>query len=366
MTTKRRNTAEGNGAETVESVAVTQPTEVWALATLHLARMNTEILRSLYNLIATEGTSTEFTEIILGRLKHEVDRSADAESAAWQLFIDGSSHSPVQRDTMLGMGPPHLISFEPKHGVPFMGWRAVSDSNIEAKWRRYPVEDLESGARANLTAPFRPVEISKLPPGTVKLAVQDTRHAATIALDEVMQTALADLHDGLEGEDPLMTWGRLRAQVSFHTTVVQKWVKELRIDEYKDWLPQIPHRIRIQDAPSAIARFSTTTVTMQIMTLRTVADFYKDSMDRAERQYPGDTAAMVASVIEDVTAASKNIASIADAMNRLLISSEPKADNMDKEVIFRTIPRGLPIIALIPREFEDTNNKVTKLTPRSA
>ena len=55
MTTKRRNTAEGNGAETVESVAVTQPTEVWALATLHLARMNTEILRSLYNLIATEG-----------------------------------------------------------------------------------------------------------------------------------------------------------------------------------------------------------------------------------------------------------------------------------------------------------------------
>lgn len=345
-----------SGKDDSVPVPVTVPAEVWALASLHTQRQSTELLKSLYALISDRTASFE---VILERLEHEVDHSIEGEQALWQLFIQVAESSGIQRETMQSMGAPDIISFEPKNGIPFMGWRALTDS-IEDKWRRvFTVEDLESGAKAPLTAPFRPVELSKLPPGTVKVPIKDPRHAATIAVDEVLRTAYGDIQNGLAGEDPGHTWGRIRALVTFYMTVVQKWIKELTVDEYKDWLPQLPARIKIQEAASTIARHSTTTVMMQILTMRTVADFYKEAMERAETAHPGDMTSMVEMVLSEVHSTQANISRITEAMNNLHVQDEPSVANGEMEVIFRTVPRGVPVIAIIPREFEDSDRKVT-------
>lgn len=351
-----------SGSDDSTPVPVTVPAEVWALASLYMQRQNSELLRSLYAMISDRSASFE---VILERLRHEVDHSIEGEHALWQLFIQVAESNGIQRETMQSMGAPDIISFEPKSGIPFMGWRALTNS-IEDKWRRvFTVEDLETGAKAPLTAPFRPVELSKLPPGTVKVPIKDPRHAATVAVDEVLRTAYNDLQNGLEGEDPGHTWGRVRALVSFYMTVVQKWIKELTVDEYKDWVPQLPARIKIQEAASTIARHSTTTVMMQILTLRTVADFYKEAMEKAETAHPGDMRAMVDMVFAEIQSTQINISRITEAMNKLHVQDEPTAANGEMEVIFRTVPRGVPVIAIIPREFEDSDRKVTPFPARS-
>lgn len=228
------------------------------------------------------------------------------------------------------------------------------------------MEDVATGAIALLTAPFRPVVIESLPEGTQIIEIRDPRHAVIIAINEVLQGTMTDLHKGLEGEDPLSTWGRIRAQAGFYKTFVRACLKDIDRQQYKDWLGAMPPRIAFKDAPSTIVQYSNSTVTMQILVLRATVDLLVEVMDRAEKANWDDMPGAVKHALAELEHASSTIADVSAAMNRLQMLTVDNPERYDMETIFRTKPRGVPVIALVPREPADSSSKITPFPGRKA
>lgn len=340
--------------------------EVWPIAHIDAYRELAPALVELHDSLSASSGQSMFPAAIQAKVMAVIDRLTDLTQQRWEEFIRASAKHPLHADSLRDVGMPEHITFDPVNGIPFLTWLSVMDGP-QLNWRQINISILEdsSGQPFVLTPPFRPVKVDSLPPGTQKVMVTDQVHASTIAVSEVIDAAVEDLLRAKSTVSARDNWIRMRMLANFYTSVVQARMKELALDDFKDWVVTLPAKIPVLNAPAVIARHASNAVVMQVLAMRTIAHFIIDSMDRAEKE-PGNTeqVMMVDQVIDEMTAYRDRMATRAHSLNDLLLAeaSDLPADYV-VQVVTRPFPRGTPFLAAIPRDQAGGAGNIATLAP---
>lgn len=334
------------------SVPAANLKEAWPIAHIDAYREIAPELVKLHDSLSAGSSESSYPAAIQQRVMAVLDRLNDLTQARWNEYIAASASHPLHADSLRDAGVPEHITYNPATGVPFLTWLSVMDGP-QLNWRQINLNILEdkSGQPFTLTPPFRPVRIESLPAGTRRVQISDPVHAATLAVFEVIDAALADLLRAKAAVSARDNWVRMRCVASFYSAVVAERMKELALDDYKDWVVTLPAKIPILNAPAVIARHGSNAIVIQLLAMRTIADFILDSLDRAEKEPGNDSQAdMVEQVISEMSQYRDRMNTRAESLNRLLIDeSIEDADEYVIQIVTRPVPRGTPFIALIPK-----------------
>lgn len=347
------------------SVPAANLQEVWPIAHIAAYREIAAPLAALHDALSAGSALSTSPSAIQRNIMDVIERLNELTQKRWAEYIKAAAAHPLHADSLKAAGVPEHITYDPKSGIPFLTWLTVMEGP-QLNWRQLHINIVEdrSGQPFVLTPPFRPVRIDSLPPATLKLAIADPVHAATIAVFEVMDAAVADLSRAKASVSARDNWVRMRCVANFYTAIVQERMKELALDDYRDWVVTLPAQIPIMNAPAIIARHGANAVVIQLLALRTVANFLLDCLDRTEAE-PGnhDQAMMVDQVMNEMGAYLERIRARQDSLNNLLISeSVPNPEAFVPQVISRPVPRGTPLIAMIPNDgTESQTSNVTEL-----
>jgi len=348
-------------------VATTNVQQAWPIAHIDAYReIAPELVRLHDSLSAGSGTSM-FPVALQQQVMLVLDRINDLTQQRWAEYVKAGAAHPLEAESLRDMGVPEHITYDSANGVPFLNWMTYLDGPVP-NWREIEVNIKEdvSGQTFQFVPPFRPVHVNSLPGGTHRLPINDPVHAATIAVYEVIDSSLTNLLRASTTVSPRDNWVRMQITATLYRTIAQARLKELSMDDYKDWVVTIPETIPIFNAPAQIARLGANAVVIQILALRTIAGFVQDSMDRADKEPINvDQAAKVDQVIGEMTNYRDRMKARADNLNALVVSDSPiDPKRYDVMVVSRPFPRGTPFIALIPRG--SSAKKVKKLRAPSS
>lgn len=332
-------------------VPVANVNQAWPIAHIDAYREIAPSLVELHDSLSAASGQSLFPAAIQTKVMDVLNRISDLTQKRWEEYVRAAAQNPLHADSLRDSGVPEHITYDSMNGVPFLTWLSVMDGP-QLNWRQIHINILEdtSGQSFVLTPPFRPVRVENLPADTRKLMITDQVHAATIAVSEVIDAALADLLRAKNQVSARDNWVRMRMTANFYASIVQERMKELALDDYKDWVVTLPAQIPILNAPAVIARHASNAVVIQVLAMRTIAHFILDAMDRAEKE-PGNTdqGMVVDQVIDEMTAYRDRMQARAQSLNDLLVS---EAQNLPPayavQVITRPFPRGTPFIAIIP------------------
>lgn len=327
--------------------------EAWPIAHIAAYRELAAPLAALHDsLAAGTGLSTSPSAMqrqIMGLL----EQINELTNQRWAEYIKAAAAHPLDADSLKSCGIPEHITYDAKHGIPFLTWMTLKEGPVY-KWQQYRIAIKEdtSGEPFVLTPPFRPVNLDSLPTGTLRINLTDPVHAATSAVYEVMEAAYADLTRAKATVSARDNWVRMRCVANFYTAIVQARMKELSLDDYRDWQVTLPAQIPVLNAPAIIARHGSNVVVIQLMALRTVTAFLLDSLDRAESEPSNhDQAQMVDQVLKEMSVYLERVRARHDSLNHLLVAENaPDAHGYVMQPISRPFPRGTPLIAMIPPE----------------
>lgn len=335
------------------SVPAANLKEAWPIAQIAAYREMAAPLAELHDsLSAGSGTSVSPSSI-QRRILAVIELLNDRTKQRFEEYIQAATTHPLHADSLRAAGVPEHITYDSKSGIPFLTWLTVMEGP-QLNWRQLHINIAEdrSGQPLILTPPFRPVRLESLPPNSLRILIADPVHAATIAVAEVMDAAFEDIVRAKASISARDNWVRMQCVANFYTAIVQERMKELALDDYRDWVVTLPAQIPIMSAPAVIARHGSNAVVIQLLALRTVANFLLDSLDRTENE-PGnvDQSMMVDQVLGEMRSYRDKVVARMNSLNALLIAehvSEP--ENYVPQVISRPVPRGTPLIAMIPKD----------------
>lgn len=345
-------------------VPVANVNQAWPIAHIDAYREIAPSLVELHDSLSAAAGQSLFPSSIQAKLMDVLNRISDLTHKRWDEYVRAAAQNPLHEDSLRESGVPEHITYDSMNGVPFLTWLSVMDGP-QLNWRQIHINILEdsSGQPFVLTPPFRPVRVESLPPGTRKLMIGDQVHAATIAVSEVIEAALADLLRAKSQVSARDNWVRMRITANFYASIVQERTKELALDDYKDWVVTLPAQIPVLNAPAVIARHASNSVVIQVLAMRTIAHFILDAMDRAEKE-PGNTdqGMIVDQVIDEMTAYRDRMRLRAQSLNDLLIAeAQDLPASYAAQVVTRPFPRGTPFIAIIPEDVAASAQNVARL-----
>lgn len=335
------------------SVPAANLPEAWPIACIAAYREIAGPLAELHDKLAT-GSGVSMSPPNIQRQIMDLIELINAKTKQrWDEYITVATKHPLHAESLRAAGLPEHITYDPKTGIPFLTWLTVMEGP-QLNWRQLEINIVEdrSGQPFVLTPPFRPVRIESLPAGTVRINVADPVHAATIAVAEVLEACYDDLTRAKASVSARDNWVRMRCVANFYTAIVQERMKELALDDYRDWVATLPAQIPIMNAPAVIARHGSNAIVIQLLALRAVANFLLDCLDRTESE-PGnhDQAQMVDQVLHEMGVYKERMRAREDSLDSLLINEQvDNPGDFVSQVISRPVPRGTPLIALVPRD----------------
>lgn len=347
------------------SVPAANLREAWPIAHINAYREIAPALVRLHDSLTSASGESMFPTVIQGKIMEVLEEINSRSQHRWEEYVRAAAAHPMEAETLRESGLPEHITYNEAKGIPFLTWLSAQDGPM-LNWRQIHINILEdkSGQPFILTPPFRPVSAESLPKGTIRVAITDQVHAATVAVDEVIASGVTDLMRAKSEISPRDNWVRMRMVANFYAAVVEERMKELALDDYKDWVVTLPAKIPLLNAPSVIARHGANAIVIQLLAMRAISDFISDCLDRAEKE-PGNATQdlMVDQVIGEMQAYADRIHARATGFNDLLVSeSVQNPDDYKQLLINRPVPRGTPFIAMIPKGAE-TEDGVTPLIP---
>lgn len=329
------------------SLALADPAEVWTMAKISAYY---ELRKELIALHDSPGLGITETQARLQALLEKLRVSTDAR---WEEFVSHSPLSVLHADSLLAIGPPDHAQFDLNNKIASISWNEARDED-DAIWSLQPVQvpGDESDVSFFITPPYRPVYMDRLPEGTIQLPVREPIHAATIAINEVISALLGDIERLITEVGNQAAWRRMKRIAWFYTRLVESRIRDLALDDYRDWVPALPASISVNEAPSLIAKSAANSIVMQLLSLRTISAFLFDAISRAEDEASNESADdLVAQVLSEIRSYHANIKASLDAFNQMLISHAGKQGlGLEVYVVARPIPRNTPIVTLIPKE----------------
>lgn len=317
-----------------------------------------ELIRFHDSLDAGNGGASLTPTLLRARVMEIIDAINDKTKVRWEEYIRLAALLPMEGETLREAGLPDHITYDPAKGIPFLTWMTEVDGPM-ASWRQIHINILEdtSGQPFVLTPPFRPISIDCLPKQVVRIQITDPVHAAAAAVDEVISSALGDLLRARSAVSARDNWVRMRMVSNFYTAIAQGRIKDMALDDFKDWVISLPEKISILNAPAEIARHGSSAVMIQVLAMRTVASFIGDCLDRAEQEPENTTQEMrVSQVIDEMQTYAKRITARTNSYNELLITEQGlNLRDYIIQMVNRPAPRGTPFIALVPKSLAEEN-----------
>ncbi len=326
-----------NDRDTVRT-AIVSPSEVW-----HVARL--EAFRHLLRWIENEPGPGHH---VLAKLRQVLEASAGAE---WLGFVSHASRTDAQRQAFLSGGEPDHIALDQSEGVAVAAWMNNNPAFSDAfgVFQVKP-EGVDTHISAVSTNPFRLVDLTRLPAGGRAIPVLDARHTATAAVSAILHSADADIDAMKARYVPQDCWRALRTHAQFFKAVARAAMDQIKGDDFRDWNKDArPILSRFEDAPRFIHDRAGSVRCQQALALTLFADHYLSIQEKIERAHPHDYAARIEATQKAIVNSVQQLDMTLAGMNgSILVQAGLDPHTVQVEVIFQTIPRGMPSLVVIP------------------
>lgn len=336
-----------------EAIPVTGNAEIWCVAHLDAYLGIAEHLEALH-----QALSSAFAK---GNISHRSidEHIATARSkideliqAFWQQYIDQAASSALHARHLKSCGPPDKVDYEAVQGIPFLSWKSKMSSR-QSNWRHLVIRIAEdsSGKDFVMVPPFRPTTLDDLPKGTHICPLNQPVHVATAALYEVLRAFLADIRRDITEISGKNSWIRMRCLVNFYTAVVNERLKEAHPEDFHGWQISMPKKIPINAAATIIAKHAANSSMIQTLAIRAIIDLLHDCMDNAEEAMCSSSDEMVMRVLTSLDKYDRDISETLEQLNRdLLANTDHVLSDYVCTLVSRPLPRGTPVLALIPKD----------------
>lgn len=322
--------------------------EVWRIAQIHAL---TEVRRLLIQLHDSRSLSPmEFK----ARLLDVIDNINDQSDEHWSKFIDLHALHELQAESLKELGIPEILTLNDATGLCTIGW-LEADGEVESEyWNPVPISlpgDSQERQFA-VTPAFRPILRDKLPEGSQVFDISDSRHAALVCITDVLKGMVADIERVVAGAPAEMAWKWLRKMSLLYRDQYEMSRSRLVIDDYKDWVPDIPSSIPLLQAPQIIGQKAGNARSVRTLSLNTTVACLEDAIDRAQSEpYSSTAEERLAQVLFDLrTAESKLAVELGFNNDRLVGDALKDMPGAHVYLMARPIPSGPPAIALIPAD----------------
>lgn len=342
--TSRAQTKNGETKRGESRLPIPSPAEAYYLAQVMDSR---EVATRLVGLLPTDGPETDAHR----HIRREIERLHTRSGAAWDSFLLQACSNPAERSALDAMGFPDQVEISSDDGMPVAVWNDLADG-AAGMWNNGLTIAVASGATTfTPTVPFREVRTASLPEGTALIRITDHRHAATAAIENVLTAMSVDIDTHVRHCAPNIAWRRLAHLVAFYNKAVRLTAKSLGEDEYRDWERRAPKSVQIEVMAQAVVAGAWTARAQQIVALQLVAQLLANTMSECERaDLDGGEEAWVPATIEAMDRSIRVIADMMRGYNIVLMACNGKKfPNFEPMTIARPMPRGLPLLAVIPK-----------------
>lgn len=326
----------GPDRETTRS-AIVVPKEIW-----HVARL--AVFRQVLKAIEQEAGPSH---VVLAKLRESLDADATHE---WHAFVSHAARTESQRQAYLAGGEPDHIELDQSEGVPVAAWIHNNPAFADAfgVFQVTPIGS-DTTVAAISTNPFRLVDLATLPQGTRTFVITDARHTATAAVHAVLSAVRVDIDAMRLRYLAADAWRALRTHAAMYKALARYSHGNLKPDDFREWRTVRPSVAHFDDVPRYIDEMAGTIRCQQALALSLFADHYVALQESAERAHPSDLAARVNATADGVARAVEFIAVTLAGMNGALLTHAGLTPHeVQAEVIFQTIPRGMPTLIALP------------------
>lgn len=331
----------------VQGIPVANVPEVWQVAHIHALNEVRKLLIGLHDAKAL--SPAEFKSRLRELIEHLNDRSLEY----WDKFIELNSFHELHAESLRELGVPDLLYLEEGSGLCGVAWLDQGDGHEGAPWNpiSIPLPGDAKRRQYPVTPAFRPIVLKKLPEGTVTVEVADTRHAAVVCIIDVLNVMIDDIRTVVR-DAPDLAWKWVRKVSLFYRDQYELSKSKLVLDDYRDWVPELPSSLPLLEAPQIIGRRAGNARTVRTLSLSTAVACLEDAIDRAESEpYSTDGEERVSQVVHDLEVARDKLRPELEIHNgRVLVEARARLPESELYVISRPIPGGPPVLALLPRE----------------
>lgn len=322
----------------VTRTAIVAPGEVWHVARLDAFRM---LLKQIEN---EPGPS----HIVLAKLRQILEASASAE---WLSFVGHAARTDAQRQAFLSGSEPDHIALDQSEGVAVAAWMNNNPAFSDAfgVFQVKP-EGVDTHITAISTNPFRLVDLSRLPSGARSIPVLDARHTATAAVSSILHAAIADIDAMKARYAPQDCWRALRTHAQFFKAVARAAMDQIKGDDFRDWNKDArPILARFDDAPRFIHERAGSVRCQQALALSLFADHYVAIEEKIERAHASDYVARIEATRQAIVTSAEQLDLTLSGLNgSILVHAGIDPTKVQVEVVFQTIPRGMPMLIVVP------------------
>lgn len=332
----------------VQGIPVANAPEVWQVAHIHAL---TEIRKLLIGLHDSKSLSPmEFKS----RLRDLIDHINDQSEEYWSKFVDLNAFHELHAESLRALGIPDILYLEEESGLCGVGWLERASSDESQYWDPIPIPLPGEGAQRQYqaTPAFRPISLAKLPEGSRMVEVNDTRHAAMVCIVDVLNVMIGDIETVAKNAPAEPAWKWVRKLSQLYRQQYEMSKSKLVLDDYKDWVPELPSNIPLPEAPQIIGRRAGNARMVRTLTLNTTVACLEDAIDRAQSEpYTTSADERVSQIIHDLGIAREKLRPELEINNaRLLGSALAEMPSATLYTIARPVPGGPPVLALIPAD----------------
>lgn len=281
---------------------------------------------------------SELTSGITGQAL--VDEIRSLSEAAWTNYFqyaDVPGSVQAQRHEIVA----HL---DPDTDIPVVIWPRSDDGRAGA-WAFVDLGELE-GLDLTMTAPFRQVAISRLPPDTKTFPLKDPRHSAAAAMVEVMASGRRDITAAFSAQDPVLAFRRLNRIIQVYRQAAQITMRQLQIDDFHTWDPKVPRSFSLAQAEALICQVGASARSHQVLAVHLMAGWLQNLADDKEINAEEDRKA---ALLSEVTAMLAKFTRTLEHYNRTACEEAGHApDSCSVMVIFQPQEQPGPVLAIIP------------------
>lgn len=239
------------------------------------------------------------------------------------------------------------VKFDAETSVPLVSWPVV-DAAARDRWEFLDVMTSSSGGFV-MTAPFRPVQLSRLPEGSKTLALNDPRHSAAATMVEALECANRDVSSAFLAVNVGIAWRRLNQMVAIYRQGAKVVFKSMSPDDFHSWRQTLPARITLDHAVNLICQVGATARAHEMLAFHLTAEWMQAQADRIERASPPkERKAAFLSKMDTALARQKRV--LEPMHQTALEQAGIDPATVHCQVVFNPLPSGGPVMVAIPQD----------------
>lgn len=324
---------------------ISDPEQVWHLARLATAREAIAVFPSI--------DPDTVPPTVLSAVSAYLDQLDRCAHDAWADYVRLVAFSVAERDAYMAMGEPEHIRLNQEEGTPVAHWNANNPS-LAGVFGELLVED-EGAPSFHVSDPFRPMDLSALPPSALKIALRDSRHTAIAAMHELVTLIYNDFKGIVRMHGAQESWPVVRRHCQFLKSSARISLSFLQHDHYQQWDPTLEPFAGLQQAPLQIDQKAATTTAQQRLALHYASHGYGAVLEKAEVKSGRTGVDRIEAAHDLLRSGLADLGRALDAMNATILGVggiDPAG--VAAMVVFRPVSMGeptlTPMFVAIPRE----------------